>query len=106
MIKDINNINIWKVSENRHDAKETFLNTDITELNLGVRSFNCLKRAGCSTVGDVIRCMGENGLGLRQIRNLGTRSETEIIEKLQAHRKQCAKVGQVDTLMWKCYDWS
>ena len=86
---DIKNLNIWKPVEKPKGNEELFLQTDITELCLGVRSFNCLKRAGCNTVKDVLACIGEDGQGLRKIRNLGSRSETEIMEKLQVFKETC-----------------
>ena len=46
------------------------MNLDITELNLSVRSYNCLKRAGCNTIRDIFYCMGEDGHGLRKIRKI------------------------------------
>jgi len=88
-MKNIKNLNIWKVEEKQNSDNDLFLNTEITELNLGVRSFNCLKRAGCNTVGDVLNYIGEDGQGLRKIRNLGSRSETEIIAKINEYKALC-----------------
>ncbi len=85
---DIRNMNIWKAEEQTTQRTEEFENTDITELNLSVRSFHCLKRAGCDTVGDVLQLMEGEGEGLRKIRNLGTRSEAEIHEKIEELRKE------------------
>lgn len=82
-MRDIKNLNIWKQEPISKVSSEAFMGADITELNLGVRSYNCLKRAGCSTIRDIFNCMGEDGQGLRKIRNLGTRSENEIIEKIK-----------------------
>lgn len=97
MIKDINKLNIWKTRECRNYTNDVFLNTEITELNLGVRSFNCLKRAGCNTIQDIMNCIGEDGLGLRKIHNLGNRSESEIMEKLQEYKELCTKQGYTNT---------
>ena len=89
-MKNINNLNIWKNEEKPNKTvNEVFFNTEITELNLGVRSFNCLKRAGCDTIGEVLAYMDEDGQGLRRIRNLGSRSETEILEKISEFEKSC-----------------
>jgi DNA-directed RNA polymerase subunit alpha len=53
----------------------------IEELELGVRSYNCLKRAGIQTVGDLIsKSEGE----LNAIPNFGKKSIDEVIETLQA----------------------
>lgn len=48
----------------------------LEELDLSVRSFNCLKRAGVKTVGDIISMTEEDFI---HIRNLGKRSHDEII---------------------------
>lgn len=82
-MRDIKNLNIWKQEPDLKGDHEAFLDADITELNLGVRSYNCLKRAGCNTIRDIFQCMDEDGQGLRKIRNLGTRSENEIMEKIK-----------------------
>lgn len=55
------------------------LRTSIDEINLTVRSYNCLKRAGISTVGDLVN---KTSLELKKIRNLGVSNQTEIINKL------------------------
>lgn len=82
-MRDIKNLNIWKQEPDLKGDHEAFLDADITELNLGVRSYNCLKRAGCNTIRDIFQCMDEDGQGLRKIRNLGTRSENEIMAKIK-----------------------
>lgn len=79
---DIKSLNIWKQEPVSNKSKDAYLEADITELALSVRAFNCLKRAGCNTVQDIYACMGEDGQGLRKIRNLGSTSEDEICEKL------------------------
>ena len=86
---DVKNLNIWKPEEKQKHNNEAYLYIDIGDLNLTVRSFNCLKRAGCNTIQDVLNCIGEDEQGLRRIRNLGSRSETEILEKLEDHKRYC-----------------
>ena len=51
----------------------------IEELELSVRSFNCLKRAGISTVEDLISKSEED---MMRVRNLGRKSLDEVINKL------------------------
>ena len=51
----------------------------IEELDLSVRSNNCLRRAGINTVGDLINKSEDD---LKKIRNLNTQSLEEIIGKL------------------------
>ena len=83
---DIRNLNIWK-KENHEEIRKAHLNKEITELNLSVRSYNCLKRAGCNTIGDILKLTDEEGNGLRKIRNLGNRSEKEILEAVRIYRE-------------------
>jgi DNA-directed RNA polymerase subunit alpha len=52
----------------------------IEELELGVRSYNCLKRAGVQTVGDLVR---KTRSELNAIPNFGSKSIEEVIETLQ-----------------------
>ncbi|MCQ2399477.1 MAG: DNA-directed RNA polymerase subunit alpha [Clostridia bacterium] len=59
--------------------KNTDVDKKIEDLNLSVRSFNCLKRSRINTVADLI-LLTENDL--KKIRNMGAKSVTEIIEKL------------------------
>jgi DNA-directed RNA polymerase alpha subunit len=63
----------------------------IEELELGVRSYNCLKRAGIQTVGDLIsKSEGE----LAAIPNFGKKSIDEVIETLHARRQALSILGQ------------
>ena len=55
---------------------------DLSEMDLTVRSYNCLRRAGYSKVGELRRDV-INGMNLRSIRNLGVASEKEIVLKLE-----------------------
>ena len=61
--------------------KEKVLETSIEELELSVRSFNCLKRAGISTVEDLTN-RSENDM--MKVRNLGKKSLDEVTNKLHA----------------------
>jgi DNA-directed RNA polymerase subunit alpha len=53
----------------------------IEELDLSVRSFNCLKRAGIDTVEDLIDRTEED---MMKVRNLGRKSLEEVIQKLNS----------------------
>ena len=53
----------------------------IEELELGVRSYNCLKRAGVQTVGDLVR---KSRSELNAIPNFGQKSIEEVIETLHS----------------------
>lgn len=63
-----------------------FMEADITMLSLSVRSFNCLKRAGYETLGDIIEAI-DSWQDLLRVRNLGRTSAVEIITGLQAYQK-------------------
>ena len=63
------------------DAKEKVLEMTIEELDLSVRSFNCLKRAGINTVEDLINKTEED---MMKVRNLGKKSLDEVINKLHS----------------------
>ena len=56
----------------------SFLDQDIQEMDLSVRSFNCLKRAGISTIGDLVEKI-DSGSDLLNLRNLGEKSASEIM---------------------------
>ena len=62
-------------------SKEKVLEMTIEELDLSVRSFNCLKRAGINTVEDLINKSEED---MMKVRNLGVKSLEEVLEKLKA----------------------
>ena len=53
----------------------------IEELDMSVRSFNCLKRAGIDTVEDLINRTEDE---MMKVRNLGKKSLEEVIEKLHS----------------------
>ncbi|MCD8095088.1 MAG: DNA-directed RNA polymerase subunit alpha [Ruminococcus sp.] len=61
--------------------KEKNLEKTIEELDLSVRSFNCLKRAGINTVNDLIEKSAEE---MMKVRNLGKKSFDEVKEKLHS----------------------
>ena len=63
------------------DTKEKILEMTIEELDLSVRSFNCLKRAGINTVEDLINKTEEE---MMKVRNLGKKSLDEVINKLHS----------------------
>ena len=62
-------------------GKEKALEMTIEELDLSVRSFNCLKRAGINTVEDLI---GKTEEEMMKVRNLGRKSLEEVIHKISS----------------------
>ena len=63
------------------NGKEQILEMTIEELDLSVRSFNCLKRAQYNTVGDLITKTEDE---MMKVRNLGRKSLDEVVAKLQS----------------------
>jgi len=64
-----------------NDETSKVLDLTIDELDLSVRSFNCLKRAGINTVEDLINKSEED---MMKVRNLGRKSLEEVIAKLNS----------------------
>ena len=60
---------------------EKMRNTPLEALELGQRSYNCLKRAGYSTIGELTDAIS-GGQELKGIRNCGAKSVREIMEQL------------------------
>ena len=67
--------------EKDNKGKEKVLEMTIEELDLSVRSFNCLKRAGINTVEDLINKSEED---MMKVRNLGRKSLEEVVHKLDS----------------------
>ena len=66
--------------ESTTDEKEKVLEMNIDELELSVRSYNCLKRAGINTVQEPINKTPED---MMKVRNLGRKSLDEVLAKLK-----------------------
>ena len=67
--------------EKEESKKEKVLETSIEELELSVRSFNCLKRAGIATVEDLTN---RSESDMMKVRNLGKKSLDEVTAKLHS----------------------
>lgn len=67
--------------EKEETKKEKVLEMTIEELDLSVRSYNCLKRAGINTVEDLITKTEED---MMKVRNLGRKSLEEVVQKMDA----------------------
>jgi DNA-directed RNA polymerase subunit alpha len=65
--------------EKEEEERDKILDMSIEELDLSVRSYNCLKRAGINTVGELIMKTEED---MMKVRNLGKKSLEEVDEKL------------------------
>ena len=66
--------------ETENDEKEKVLEMNIDELELSVRSYNCLKRAGINTVEELCNRTSED---MMKVRNLGRKSLEEVLAKLK-----------------------
>ena len=73
--------NVEIMIEKEEGQKEKVLETTIEELDLSVRSYNCLKRAGINTVQDLTT---RSESDMMKVRNLGRKSLEEGIAKLEA----------------------
>ena len=66
--------------EKEEDDKEKVLEMNIDELELSVRSYNCLKRAGINTVEELCSRTSDD---MMKVRNLGRKSLEEVLQKLE-----------------------
>ena len=73
--------NVEIMVEREETKKEKVLEMTIEELDMSVRSFNCLKRAGIDTVEDLTNRTEEDMI---KVRNLGKKSLDEVIQKLHS----------------------
>jgi DNA-directed RNA polymerase subunit alpha len=70
-----------KVIDNQtEDSQKQSLAITIDELELSVRSYNCLKRAGINTVEELTNKTPDE---MMKVRNLGKKSLDEVLEKLK-----------------------
>ncbi len=74
--------------EKEESKKEKVLEMSIEELELSVRSFNCLKRAGIATVEDLTK---KTESDMMKVRNLGKKSFDEVVAKLHSLKLDFAK---------------
>jgi DNA-directed RNA polymerase subunit alpha len=75
-IADMTGLMIEKVE----DPKQKALETTIEDLDLSVRAYNCLKRAGIHTLHDLIN---KSATEMMKIRNLGKKSLKEVLDKVK-----------------------
>ena len=68
------------MNDKEDDDKEKVLDMNIDELELSVRSYNCLKRAGINTVAELCNKTSED---MMKVRNLGRKSLEEVLAKLK-----------------------
>ena len=68
------------MSAKQEDSKLKKLETSIDDLDFSVRAYNCLKRAGVNTLGDLT---SKSEVEMMKIRNLGKKSLKEVIDKIK-----------------------
>lgn len=76
-VDNVKNVEIMVKKED--EKKEKILEMSVEELDLSVRSSNCLKRAGINTVEDLVKKTEDE---MMRVRNLGRKSLEEVIQKL------------------------
>lgn len=74
--------NIGILKEPDEDRQQKVLEMSIEDMDLSVRSYNCLKRAGIHTVEDLTKKSEDDML---KVRNLGRKSLDEVISKLRSY---------------------
>jgi DNA-directed RNA polymerase subunit alpha len=79
LTEDIDQVEI--LVEKEENARERVLEMSIEELDLSVRSYNCLKRAGINSVAELV---GKTEAEMMKVRNLGKKSLEEVRNKLAA----------------------
>ncbi len=77
LTEHVNDVEI--MVEKEEDKQEKALEMTIEELDLSVRSYNCLKRAGINTVHELTQRTAED---MMKVRNLGKKSLEEVQQKL------------------------
>ena len=70
------------------DKQVKLMELPIEEMDLSVRSFNCLKRAGLNTIQDLLK---KSRSDMFKVRNLGAKSVEEVIQKLESYGFQLRK---------------
>ena len=73
--------NMSIMSQKELSERDKMLETPIEELEFSVRSYNCLKRAGIHTVGDIV---SKTEHDMMKVRNLGKKSLEEVINKVKS----------------------
>jgi len=78
LTESLNDVEI--MVEKEEEQKDKILEMTIEELDLSVRSYNCLKRAGINTVEELTQ---RNEEDMMKVRNLGKKSLEEVVNKLK-----------------------
>lgn len=79
LVEGMNGVNI--LIARKEDERTKLFEKPIEEMELSVRSYNCLKRAGIETIGDLAK---KSKSEMIKVRNMGAKSMEEVIAKLEA----------------------
>ena len=82
----------------RMHLTQTMYDTNIEALELGVRAYNSLKRAGFNTIGELAESVSGGG-NLKRIRNCGAKSIHEIMEHLFLFQYNSMKLERRDAFL-------
>lgn len=80
LVEGIDGVNI--LVARKEDERTKLYEKPIEEMELSVRSYNCLKRAGIDTVGDLAK---KSRVEMMKVRNMGAKSMEEVIQKLESY---------------------
>ncbi len=80
LCEEMANVNVLVSKE--EDKQVKILELPIEEMDLSVRSYNCLKRAGVNTVEDIVK---KSRADMLKVKNLGIKSIDEVVQKLESY---------------------
>ena len=80
LVEGMDGVNI--LVARKEDERTKLFEKPIEEMELSVRSYNCLKRAGIDTVGDLAK---KTRAEMMKVRNMGAKSMEEVIAKLESY---------------------
>ena len=84
------------IADKPDDETQKVLDMNIDELELSVRSYNCLKRAGINTVAELTNKTPED---MMKVRNLGRKSLEEVLAKLKDLGMSLSNAGNLEDLL-------
>ena len=80
LVEDMSSMNI--LVARKEDERTKLFEKPIEEMELSVRSYNCLKRAGIETIGDLAK---KSKADMLKVRNMGAKSLEEVLQKMESY---------------------
>ncbi len=80
LVEDMSSMNI--LVARKEDERTKLFEKPIEEMELSVRSYNCLKRAGIETIGDLAK---KTKADMLKVRNMGAKSLEEVLQKMESY---------------------